>query len=361
MDIIENMIVNICESEIDEFIDETLLEPAEISILQNKLLEHKDEYFKIQKYLGYYLSNNDFDLFFLFGVFVNINYLPIIELLMYSLNLKFKEFDNIKKSKDRVKIDLSSITEYAIYLIKLNNKSGKNFLINSFNKLDDWNKKSTIESLFLINNKLALDTIIKLTGIDSIINKTYLDEINSYLKQINLLEKKYNSKVKFSIEFQLEFCNEENNIVVKNNQVESILNYTYSIEYEKNINKNKNIFINKTKESILNKLNTLINKINIDIIFRSLDDIPVGFSDERYILNFDLFTNKNITAKEIAELFGNKSILYLSGETDINGKKVFYENAAWYQSNENMPIQDKIFWNEPRIAKFRVYNVIDND
>ena len=60
-------------------------------------------------------------------------------------------------------------------------------------------------------------------------------------------------------------------------------------------------------------------------------------------------------------MFKNKSILYLSGNTTVNGKDIFYENAAWYRSNEDMPTENKIFFNDPDIVKFRVYNVIQTD
>ena len=300
------------------------IEPSEIEIFQHSVeLNCLNELIKKTEEL-WILEN-------LFEIATNINYIPVQQNLITHLGQIACNLNHIIDNKNNYDYFVVSFSKF---LIKLNNKKGMDFLTENFHKLSEKNQAEICFDLDQkIKNRTALKTLLILYNMLSNSNKYYDTKyknsnilvLKDHLTNLNKLKKQCDSGTIFSIEIQM----------------------TY---YEK-----------IDKDNIFNKLKKILNKKNMWIIFRSSDENIGAFLEERTSLNFDLFTNKNITAKEIAELFGNKSILYLSGETEIDGKKIFYENAAWYKTNENMPIQDKIFWNEPRIAKFRVYNVINND
>ena len=353
----ESVISGICDSGFYDFFGTYHLEPSELEILIDKLLEDSDECLFLAKSFE---SRSKHCIGFLIEVFIDLNYLPIIDLLANNSGLKLSYTDK----------DLFDLFYNMEFLVWLNDFKFHDVILKYFDKISDRDKYEICFNLNQIKNKSAIILLLKLSKI--------LDEDNNYYKcdfspkgverlreNLVTLERLENQfEFMFSLEFQIEASSSVDNRMIDDE--DDFLNEIYKKEEESfeksNLNEKKelNDYKDNKDKIIISKVKRLLKGKEIDVRFRSKVNDVGAFNGERSSFTCNLFTNEKITAREIANLFGNKSILYLSGNTKINGKDVFYENAAWYKMNNEMPEEDKVFFGDPSIVKFRVYNVIKN-
>ncbi len=273
---------------------------------------------------------------------LNINYLPIMDYWVYIINTINKKVYSYKYEitedykYQALRYDLDDKLYLFLSLLKFNDNRAFYFWSENMDTLSEIDRVSFIEDYFCINSELSKKCLELLLLKVEKYKKEYLKLWEqsfgkNYFSELKMKKEKFKSNVKFSLELHVE---------------------NFDSRFDKGF-----------PEELLDKLKIIFKDKGIGVVFRTTNDyLGIGsFSKSRISFDFDLFTNEKITAKEIAYLFGNNSILYLSGNTNINGKDVFYENAAWYRSNEDMPVEDRVFFNDPKIAKFRVYNVINND